>query len=67
MDCFLAKQVQQSPESPLYWRVPRVKARYFIDLYQMDPTKSPTLLELAKLDYNLVQSVYQQELKELAR
>nr|WBW04262.1 terpene synthase [Ficus altissima] len=67
MERFLAKQVQQSLEIPLYWRVPRVEARNFIDLYEMDPTKNPTLLKLAKLDYNLVQSVYQQELKELAR
>ena len=67
MERFLANQVQQSLEIPLYWRVPRVEARNFIDLYEMDPTRNPTLLKLAKLDYNLVQSVYQQELKKLAR
>ncbi|KAM6549096.1 hypothetical protein CsatB_020772 [Cannabis sativa] len=61
------KQVKQSLEVPLYWRMPRSEARNFIDLYQMDETKSVTLLELAKLDYNLVQSVHQNELKELGR
>jgi hypothetical protein len=62
-----AEQVRQSLEIPLYWRMPRVEARNFIEVYQKDIAKNSTLLELAKLDYNLVQYVYQQELKELAR
>ncbi|KAF3443756.1 hypothetical protein FNV43_RR13446 [Rhamnella rubrinervis] len=66
-DSDLAKQLQQALEIPLRWRVPRMEARNFIDMYQKYETKNISLLELAKLDYNLVQSVYQQELKELAR
>ena len=62
-----AKQVKQSLEVPLIWRVPRVEARNFIDVYQKDNTRNLTLLELAKLDYNLVQSVHQREIKELQR
>uniref|UniRef100_A0A2N9IXL3 Terpene synthase N-terminal domain-containing protein n=1 Tax=Fagus sylvatica TaxID=28930 RepID=A0A2N9IXL3_FAGSY len=65
LDSNAAKQVKQSLEIPLYWRVPRVEARDFIGIYQKDNTKNLTLLELAKLDYNLVQSVHQRELKEL--
>jgi hypothetical protein len=67
LDSNAAKQVKQSLEIPLYWRVPRVEARDFIGIYQKDNTKNLTLLELAKLDYNLVQSVHQRELKELER
>jgi hypothetical protein len=67
LDSDLAEQVRQSLEIPLYWRMQRVEARNFIDVYQRDMAKNLTLLELAKLDYNLVQYVYQQELKELAR
>jgi hypothetical protein len=67
MDSDSAEQVRQSLEIPLYWRMPRVEARSFIDVYQRDMAKNLTLLELAQLDYNLVQYVYQQELKELAR
>ncbi|WJZ99522.1 hypothetical protein VitviT2T_017960 [Vitis vinifera] len=63
----LADQVQQSLEVPLHWRMPRLEARNFIDIYQRRNTKNSALLELAKLDYNLVQSVYQKELKELTR
>ncbi|KAL4633133.1 hypothetical protein ACB092_04G099700 [Castanea dentata] len=51
LDNYSAKKVKQSLEMPLYWRIPR----------------NINLLELAKLDYNLVQSVYQQDLKELER
>lgn len=63
----LADQVQQSLEVPLHWRMPRLEARNFIDIYQRRNTKNSALLELAKLDYNLVQSSYQTELKELTR
>ena len=66
LDKVKAKQVQQSLEVPLYWRMERIEARNFIDSYQRDDTTSSVLLELAKLDYNLTQSAYQQELKELA-
>ncbi|KAE8075769.1 hypothetical protein FH972_014457 [Carpinus fangiana] len=67
LDSDSAEQVRQSLEIPLYWRMQRVEARNFIDVYQKDTAKNLTLLELAKLDYNLVQSIYQRELEELAR
>ena len=67
LDSDSAKQVQQSLKIPLYWRMPRVEARSFIGVYERDMAKNLTLLELAKLDYNLVQCVYQQEVKELSR
>ncbi|XP_022762477.1 probable terpene synthase 9 [Durio zibethinus] len=66
LDCDLCIQVQQSLQVPLHWKMPRIEARTFIDVYQKQDTKNSTLIELAMLDYNLVQSVYQQELKELA-
>lgn len=66
-DEVLAKQVKQSLEVPLHWKMPRIEARDFIDIYSSDNTRNLDLLELAKLDYNLVQSQHQRELKELAR
>lgn len=67
MEIKLAQQVQQSLECPIRWRMPRLEARNFIDLYEWDSAKHPLLLELAKLDYNLVQSVHQREVQELAK
>ncbi|KAK4846036.1 hypothetical protein QYF36_012296 [Acer negundo] len=67
----VSEQVQQSLEIPLHWRMPRFEALKFIYLYTktdlVDDHNSLVLLELAKLDYNLVQSIHQQELKELSR
>ncbi|OMO55306.1 hypothetical protein CCACVL1_27317 [Corchorus capsularis] len=62
----LREQVKQSLEVPLYWRFPRSEARNFIDIYQRDSKKNLVLLELAKLDFNLLQSIYLKEIKELA-
>ncbi|XP_057506517.1 trans-ocimene synthase, chloroplastic-like [Actinidia eriantha] len=67
MDVNLAEQVQESLEFPLRWRMPRLEARSFIHLYEMDDAKILLLLELTKLDYNLVQSVHQKEVKELTK
>ncbi|XP_008230161.2 PREDICTED: probable terpene synthase 9 [Prunus mume] len=66
-DNLLKQIVEQSLETPLHWRMPRIEARNFIDIYERDNSKNLALLELAKLDYNLVQSVYQMEIKELSR
>ena len=59
----IAEQIEQSLEVPVHWRMARREA---IDSYQRDNAKSSVLLELAKLDYNLLQSIYLKELKELA-
>ncbi|KAK8484389.1 hypothetical protein V6N11_001647 [Hibiscus sabdariffa] len=66
LDCDLAMQVQQSLQVPLHWRMPRTEAMNYIHAYQKYDTSHSALIELAKLDYNLVQAVYQQELRELA-
>ncbi|XP_022717843.1 probable terpene synthase 9 [Durio zibethinus] len=62
----LAEQVKESLHVPIYWRLPRMEARNFISIYQKDAKRNFLLLELAKLDFNLLQSVYLKELRELA-
>ncbi|XVF07395.1 hypothetical protein REPUB_Repub06bG0135200 [Reevesia pubescens] len=66
LDKDIAEQVKESLQVPLYWRLPRMEARNFINIYQRDSKRNLVLLELAKLDFNLLQSVYLKELKELA-
>ncbi|KDP41022.1 hypothetical protein JCGZ_03554 [Jatropha curcas] len=63
----LRQQVEQALDVPLHWRMRRIENRNFINIYQRDDSHNKALLELAILDYNLVQSVYQRELKELTR
>lgn len=54
-------------ELPLHWRDQRSEARWFIDTYSRKSTKNSSLLQLAKLDFNIVQKKYQSELHDLSR
>ncbi|GMN58877.1 hypothetical protein TIFTF001_027972 [Ficus carica] len=63
----LSKLIVHALEIPLHWRAPRLEARWFIDLYKRSHDVDSTLLDLAKLDFNWVQSIHQEELKELSR
>lgn len=63
----LSVLVSHALESPLHWRVPRVEARWFINLFETNQNMisiiTPSLLKLAKLDFNMVQLKHQQDLK----
>ncbi|XWS10348.1 hypothetical protein CRYUN_Cryun39dG0069400 [Craigia yunnanensis] len=65
LDRNMAEQIQQSLEFPLHWRMPWTESRDFIDVYQKDDKMNSVLLELAKLNYNITQSVYLKELQQL--
>ncbi|KAG5555550.1 hypothetical protein RHGRI_006257 [Rhododendron griersonianum] len=62
----LAMLVSHALELPLHWRVTRLEARWFIDVYERRPNMNPTLLQLAKLDYNMVQATHQADLKHMS-
>ncbi|WVZ54584.1 hypothetical protein U9M48_005358, partial [Paspalum notatum var. saurae] len=61
----LAEEVRTTLEASRFRRVQRVEARRFISVYEEKVTRDNTILEFAKLDYNLVQVVYCKDLKEL--
>ncbi|PHT29938.1 Trans-alpha-bergamotene synthase [Capsicum baccatum] len=67
MDENLAEQVSHALEMPLHWRMERLEARWFIEVYHKKENMNPLLLELAKLDYNMVQATYLEELKQMSR
>jgi len=58
-------EVQCTLETPRFRRVSRVEARRYISVYEKKATRDATILELAKLDYNILQAIYCDELKEL--
>nr|QYM90046.1 terpene synthase [Phalaenopsis bellina] len=63
----LAERIHYALEIPLHWRMPRLHTRWFIDSYGRRENANPPLLELAKLDFNMVQSIYKAELQEMSR
>ncbi|KAF8410924.1 hypothetical protein HHK36_003461 [Tetracentron sinense] len=63
----LAKQVNHALELPLHWRMLRLEARWFVDIYERRGDMNPKLLEFAKLEFNMVQETHQNDLKEMSR
>lgn len=63
----LGVQVRRALELPFHWRMPRIEARWFIDAYEKNQEMDPVLLEFAKLDFNMVQALHQEEIKQLSR
>uniref|UniRef100_A0A0A0LMX2 Uncharacterized protein n=1 Tax=Cucumis sativus TaxID=3659 RepID=A0A0A0LMX2_CUCSA len=59
--------VRHALELPLHWRMPRLETRWFIDIYERKVDMNPILLEFAKLDFNKVQFIHQQDLKYASR
>ncbi|WOG98396.1 hypothetical protein DCAR_0417737 [Daucus carota subsp. sativus] len=67
----LSKLVSHALEHPLHWTESRMEARWYIDYFETsmlaDDIKDSDLLRFAKLDYNMLQATYQDELKEMSR
>lgn len=65
LDPELAEEVRCTLETPRFRRVGRVEARRYISVYEKKAVQQKTLLDFAKLDYNILQATYCDELKEL--
>ncbi|XVF61830.1 hypothetical protein PTKIN_Ptkin08bG0162400 [Pterospermum kingtungense] len=63
LDEYHSMLVDHALELPLHWRVLRLEARWFVDVYERKEDGNPILLELAKLDFNIVQAVHQNDLR----
>nr|QLR06789.1 terpene synthase clade-I-ancestor [synthetic construct] len=61
----LADEVRCTLETPLFRRLKRVEARHYISVYEKMTTRNETILEFAKLDFNILQTLYCEELKAL--
>ncbi|QHN78593.1 hypothetical protein HN51_055814 [Arachis hypogaea] len=66
-DHYLSLLINQALEIPLHWRIPRWEAQWFINAYEQKKNMNPLLLQLAKLDFNILQTIYQEELKVSSR
>ncbi|KAI3441985.1 uncharacterized protein J3R85_001561 [Psidium guajava] len=63
----LASHVNHALDMPIHWRPNRLEARWFMDMYEKQQDMIPSLLQFAKLDFNLVQSIHRKEVSNLAR
>ncbi|ONI12902.1 hypothetical protein PRUPE_4G190700 [Prunus persica] len=63
----LSKQVTHAMYQPFWKGLPRLETRHYLSLYQERDSQNETLLNFAKLDFNLLQQVHQRELSEISR
>ncbi|RHN57903.1 putative lyase [Medicago truncatula] len=56
-----ALQVKHCLRQTLHKNLPRLEARNYISIYEQDPSHNKNLLILAKLDFNMLQSLHQKE------
>nr|XP_009764783.1 PREDICTED: viridiflorene synthase-like [Nicotiana sylvestris] len=63
----LKKQVTHALEQSLQKGIPRAEIRYYISNYDEGESKNDVLLRFAKLDFNLLQMLYKNELGEISR
>ncbi|PWA40196.1 (E)-beta-ocimene synthase, chloroplastic [Artemisia annua] len=59
--------VNHALDTPLYRRMLRLEARWYIDAYGKRIDANKLLLELAILDFNMVQSTHKRDLQEVSK
>ncbi|KAL6649692.1 hypothetical protein ACP70R_013916 [Stipagrostis hirtigluma subsp. patula] len=67
MNPHLRSSVRNALAIPLHWTAPRLQTRWFINHYAGDAQADPLMLHFAKLDFNNVQNLHQQELARITR
>ncbi|XP_057792628.1 bicyclo-germacrene synthase-like [Salvia miltiorrhiza] len=63
----LSKLVKEALKTPNRMSLTRLGARRFIAAYEEDESRNETLLNFAKLDFNIVQKMHQRELSDATR
>ncbi|KAL6007580.1 hypothetical protein ACLOJK_033078 [Asimina triloba] len=64
----LSEQIKHALELPVRYMDSRFEARWYIEeVYEKEEHMRPSLLELAKLDYNRLQALYQRNLIDMSR
>lgn len=54
-------------EMPYHWRMRRLETRRYIDAYEKKHDMNHDLIEFAKIDFNIVQTAHQEDLKYVSR
>ncbi|XP_060185402.1 vetispiradiene synthase 3-like [Lycium barbarum] len=65
LDSTLEKHVRHALMQSLHRGIPRAEAHFYISIYENVDSRNEKLLRIAKLDYNLLQMLHKEELREL--
>nr|BBG75037.1 4-amorphen-11-ol synthase [Artemisia maritima] len=63
----LSTEIQRALKQPLWKRLPRIEAAQYIPFYLQQDSHNKTLLKLAKLEFNLLQSLHKEELSQVSK
>ncbi|KAJ4833933.1 hypothetical protein Tsubulata_043483, partial [Turnera subulata] len=63
----LAQEVEHALNRPIRKCLPRLEARQYIDAYSRDESHNTALLELAKLDFSILQQMHRKELSAISQ
>nr|CAC12732.1 putative sesquiterpene cyclase [Artemisia annua] len=63
----LSTYIQEALKQPLQKRLARLEALHYIPMYEQQASHNESLLKLAKLGFNLLQSLHRKELNEVSR
>ncbi|XP_076943976.1 (E)-beta-farnesene synthase-like [Bidens hawaiensis] len=66
-DSLSKTEIHQALKQPLWKTLPRLEAVRYIPIYQQKTTHSEVLLKLAKLNFNILQSMQKKELSQLCK
>ena len=62
-----SKHVDHALYQPLWKGVPRLEARQYLSAYPERDSRNEIILNLAKLDFNLLQQIHRKELSNISR
>ncbi|KAF3664715.1 putative (-)-camphene/tricyclene synthase, chloroplastic-like [Capsicum annuum] len=57
----MVELILHAMELPRHWMMPRLETEWYISIYERISNANPLLLELAKLDFNIIQSIHQND------
>ncbi|XP_060167938.1 (R)-linalool synthase TPS5, chloroplastic-like isoform X2 [Lycium barbarum] len=66
-DNIMVALVLHALELPKHWTMTRLETEWYISIYERMSNANPLLLELSKLDFNIVQTAYQEDLRTLSK
>ncbi|XP_076903775.1 epi-cedrol synthase-like [Bidens hawaiensis] len=62
---YVFTEIKEALKKPLHKRLPRLEALRYIPFYEQQASRNESLLKLAKLGFNLLQSLHKKELSQV--